>query len=111
VHYEPKDLASLRLAYAVSIHKSQGSEFPAVIVPILAEHHVMLRRNLLYTAITRARRLCVVVGDERAIRRAIARADAARRFTFLAERLRTAWSDDLGLSVVEVEPGPDGPDA
>ncbi|MCA9696205.1 MAG: ATP-binding domain-containing protein, partial [Myxococcales bacterium] len=85
--YESKDLGALRLAYAISIHKSQGSEFPAVLIPMLGEHHVMLRRNLLYTAITRARRLCVIVGDQRAIERAIRRADAARRWTGLAERL------------------------
>lgn len=84
--YERKDLGALRLAYAISIHKSQGSEFPAVLIPLLSEHHVMLRRNLLYTAITRARRLCVLVGDPRAIERAIRRADAARRWTGLAER-------------------------
>ncbi|EDM75654.1 Exodeoxyribonuclease V [Plesiocystis pacifica SIR-1] len=84
--YERKDLGSLRLAYAISIHKSQGSEFPAVLIPMLTEHHVMLRRNLLYTAMTRARRLCVLVGDPRAIERAIRRADAAHRWTGLAER-------------------------
>ncbi|WP_181197130.1 SF1B family DNA helicase RecD2 [Enhygromyxa salina] len=84
--YERRELGALRLAYAISIHKSQGSEFPAVLIPMLTEHHVMLRRNLLYTAITRARRLCVIVGDPRAIERAIRRADAARRWTGLAER-------------------------
>ena len=88
--YERKDLAALQLAYAVSIHKSQGSEFPAVVIPILAEHQVMLRRNLLYTAVTRARRLCVVVGDPQAIERAVRRGDAARRHTGLARRLRQA---------------------
>jgi len=84
--YERNELGALRLAYAISIHKSQGSEFPAVLIPMLGEHHVMLRRNLLYTAMTRARRLCVLVGDPRAIERAIRRADAARRWTGLAER-------------------------
>ena len=86
VSYERRDLGALRLAYAISIHKSQGSEFPAVLIPMLPEHHVMLRRNLLYTAITRARRLCVLVGDPVAIERAIRRADAARRWTGLADR-------------------------
>ena len=84
--YERNELGSLRLAYAISIHKSQGSEFPAVLIPMLGEHHVMLRRNLLYTAMTRARRLCVLVGDPRAIERAVRRADAARRWTGLADR-------------------------
>jgi exodeoxyribonuclease V alpha subunit len=90
VSYEGRELAALQLAYAVSIHKSQGSEFPAVVVPILSEHHVMLRRNLLYTAITRAQRLCVLIGDPRAIERAVRRGDAARRHTGLAQRLRAA---------------------
>ena len=90
--YERKDLGSLRLAYAISIHKSQGSEFPAVLIPMLTEHHVMLRRNLLYTAMTRARRLCVLVGDPRAIDRAIRRADAALRWTGLAERTEAVWA-------------------
>jgi len=91
--YEGKELMALRLAYAVSIHKSQGSEFPAVIVPLLGEHHVMLRRNLLYTAVTRARSLCVLVGDPRAIDRAVRQVDAARRHTGLAGRLDRALRD------------------
>ncbi|MCX4245918.1 SF1B family DNA helicase RecD2 [Paraliomyxa miuraensis] len=91
--YTGKELMALRLAYAVSIHKSQGSEFPAVIIPLLTEHHVMLRRNLLYTAVTRARSLCVLVGDPRAIDRAVRMVDAARRFTGLAGRLKDALRD------------------
>ncbi|MCA9711542.1 MAG: ATP-dependent RecD-like DNA helicase, partial [Myxococcales bacterium] len=91
--YEGKELLALKLAYAVSIHKSQGSEFPAVIVPLLTEHHVMLRRNLLYTAVTRARSLCVLVGDPRAIERAVRQVDAARRHTGLAGRLGAALAD------------------
>lgn len=87
VTYEGKDMFALQLAYAVSIHKSQGSEFEAVIVTLMGEHHVMLRRNLLYTAVTRARRLCVLVGDPRAIRRAIDRVDDNRRHTSLRRRL------------------------
>lgn len=90
VTYVGRQLSSLVLAYAVSIHKSQGSEFPAVIIPILAEHWVMLRRNLLYTAVTRAKKLCILVGDPQAIDRAVKRGDAALRHTGLAERLRAA---------------------
>jgi exodeoxyribonuclease V alpha subunit len=102
--YERKDLGDLRLAYAISIHKSQGSEFPAVIIPMLLEHHVMLRRNLLYTAITRAKRLCMLVGDTRAIERAIRRADAARRWTGLAERTVALLDARLGRTqVIEIE--------
>jgi len=95
VTYLGNEALALGLAYAVSIHKSQGSEFPAVIVTILPEHHVMLRRNLLYTAITRARRLCVLVGDPRAIDQAIGRTDRARRHTGLARRIRERLGSSL----------------
>lgn len=97
VRYEGREIGALALAYAVSIHKSQGSEFEAVIVTLLPEHHVMLRRNLLYTAVTRARRLCVVVGNLKAIARAVQRADDNHRHTALARRLREA----LGLKVAQ----------
>jgi exodeoxyribonuclease V alpha subunit len=103
VSYDNKQLAALQLAYAVSIHKSQGSEFPAVVVPLLGEHHVMLRRNLLYTAITRARRLCVVVGDPRAVTQAVHRGDAARRFTGLESRVLAALRAQLGEPELDVE--------
>jgi len=109
-HYEGKELMALRLAYAVSIHKSQGSEFPAVIVPLLSEHHVMLRRNLLYTAVTRARNLCIIVGDPRAIDRAVRQVDAARRHTGLAGRLRDALVDPQ-LLVVRHDADDDDPSA
>jgi exodeoxyribonuclease V alpha subunit len=85
--YQGKELTALQLAYAVSIHKSQGSEFEAVVVALLPEHHVMLQRNLLYTAVTRAKRLCVIVGDPRAIERAVTREDESRRHTALARRI------------------------
>ncbi len=98
--YETKDLGSLRLAYAISIHKSQGSEFPAVLIPMLPEHYVMLRRNLLYTAMTRARKLCIIVGDPRAIERAIRRSDAAHRWTGLAERTLAVF--DTQRETIEV---------
>jgi exodeoxyribonuclease V alpha subunit len=105
--YVGKEMLTLQLAYAVSIHKSQGSEFPAVIVPLLAEHHVMLRRNLLYTAITRARSLCVLVGDPRAIDRAVRMVDAARRHTGLGGRLLEALADP---DLLEREGPAQGPD-
>jgi exodeoxyribonuclease V alpha subunit len=102
--YAGKELMALRLAYAVSIHKSQGSEFPAVIIPLLTEHHVMLRRNLLYTAVTRARSLCIVVGDPRAIDRAVRQIDSARRHTGLAERLRRALLDPEARARPDLDP-------
>ena len=85
--YEPGDLDALVLAYATSIHKSQGSEYPAVVVPLLTTHFVMLSRNLLYTAVTRARRLCVVVADPRALRMALAETRKEDRATSLVERI------------------------
>ena len=85
-----RELDDLVLAYAISIHRSQGSEFPVVILPLTTQHYVMLQRNLLYTAITRARRLMVVVGSRRAMARAIRNNAVAERFTTLSERLRAS---------------------
>jgi exodeoxyribonuclease V alpha subunit len=85
--YEDHDLDALVLAYATSIHKSQGSEYSAVVVPLLTTHFVMLSRHLLYTAVTRAKRLCVLVADPRALRLAIAETRREDRMTRLAERL------------------------
>lgn len=82
-----EDLGDLELAWAISIHKSQGSEYPAVIALLHRSHRIMLRRNLLYTAITRARRFACLIGDPEAIERAVAQAGGEERFTRLAERL------------------------
>jgi exodeoxyribonuclease V alpha subunit len=90
VAYDLEALGSLELAYAVSIHKSQGSEYPAVVVTLCAAHHMMLRRNLLYTAVTRGAKLVVLVAEPRALRKAVSDASDsdARRDTGLAARLR-----------------------
>ncbi len=90
VKYDDADLDALVLAYATSIHKSQGSEYPAVVIPLLTSHFVMLSRNLLYTAVTRARKLCVLVADPRALKLALAETRKEDRMTRLAERLREA---------------------
>ncbi len=87
VAYESHELDELALAYACSIHRAQGSEYPCVVLPLVSQHNLMLQRNLLYTAITRARRLCVLVGDPRALRRAVENDTVAGRNTGLAERL------------------------
>jgi len=87
VEYELSDLDDLVLAYAISIHKSQGAEYPAVVVPLLSQHYIMLQRNLLYTAITRAKRLVVLVGSKRAIAIAVRNNKVQRRYTNLAARL------------------------
>lgn len=88
VEYDFADYDELQLAYAMSIHKSQGSEYPAVILVVSSSHYTMLQRNLLYTALTRARKLCVIVGEKRAIGRAVQNNRATKRFTLLAERLK-----------------------
>lgn len=90
VRYEGGELYSLSLAYAMTIHKAQGSEFPAVIIPLFDSQRVMLRRNLIYTAITRATRLCVLVGHESALEFAVAQADAQERHGGLMRRLSSA---------------------
>ncbi len=87
VDYEKPDLIDLSLAYAVSIHKSQGSEYPVVIIPLLKAHFMMLQRNLIYTAITRGKKKVVIVGDPAAYAMAANKADSKSRCTLLKERL------------------------
>ncbi|MBU6430306.1 MAG: ATP-binding domain-containing protein, partial [Cyanobacteria bacterium REEB65] len=88
VEYDFSDLDELSLAYALSIHKAQGSEYPVVIVPMTTQHFPMLQRNLLYTAITRARRLLVLVGTHKAVAIAVKNDRMIQRHSRLAERLR-----------------------
>lgn len=88
VTYEAGDLDELVLAYACSIHKSQGSEYPCVVMPLHTQHYVMLQRNLLYTGLTRGRKLVVLIGTKKALAMAVKATGAARRFTGLEERLR-----------------------
>jgi exodeoxyribonuclease V alpha subunit len=87
VPYELTELDEIVPAYAVSVHKSQGSEFPAVVIPVLTQHYVLLQRNLIYTAITRGRRLVVLVGTRKALAMAVARNDQRKRHTGLCRRL------------------------
>lgn len=82
------DLDDLGLAYAMTVHKSQGSEYPAVVIPMLSQHYMMLQRNVLYTAITRGKQLVVIVGDEKAVNMAVNNSRLSHRNTLLAERLR-----------------------
>ncbi len=88
VSYDFSELDELVLAYAISIHKAQGSEYPAVVFPLLTQHFMMLQRNLLYTAITRAKKLAVIVGSKKALAIAIKNNRMQSRFTLLKERLR-----------------------
>jgi exodeoxyribonuclease V alpha subunit len=88
VVYDEDSLEQLELAYALSVHKSQGSEYKAVVVPLTLQHYPLLRRNLLYTAVTRGKKLVVIVGDSRALRRAVRESGDLLRYTRLALRLR-----------------------
>lgn len=97
VRYDFADLDQLGLAYALSVHKSQGSEYPVVIVPIITQHYPMLQRNLFYTAVTRARTLLILVGSLRAVGIAVRNDQIATRHSLLAERM------SKGLPVVRAE--------
>ncbi|MFO0930403.1 MAG: ATP-dependent RecD-like DNA helicase [Gemmataceae bacterium] len=88
VRYDFGELDEIALSYAVSIHKSQGSEYPAVVLPLHTQHFKMLQRNLLYTAITRGRRLVIIVGSRQALEMAVRNAATSRRCTLLPDRLR-----------------------
>ncbi len=88
VVYDRGELDELVLAYAMSVHKSQGSEYPVVIMPLTAGHYIMLQRNLLYTAVTRAKQKVILVGSRAALNTALANDRTRRRYTLLAERLR-----------------------
>ena len=94
VTYELKDLDELEQAYCISVNKSQGCEFNAVIIPITTQHYIMLQRNLLYTALTRARKLCVMIGNQRALYIGIKNEQAFQRHSYLAERIQMK----IGLS-------------
>lgn len=87
VPYDYTELDEITLAYAISVHKSQGSEYPAVIIPILTQHYVLLQRNLIYTAVTRGKNLVVMVGSKKALALGIGNDRIMKRYTFLGERL------------------------
>jgi exodeoxyribonuclease V alpha subunit len=90
VSYESGELDELALAYATTIHKSQGSEYNAVVIPLTTQHYPMLQRNLVYTGVTRGKRLVVLVGQKRALAIAVRGAGDKRRWSKLRERLREA---------------------
>ena len=86
--YEGEQMDDLELAYCVSVHKSQGSEFPVVVLPVVGGPPMLLTRNLFYTAVTRARRMVMLVGRESAIRTMVENAYISRRYSALCQRLR-----------------------
>jgi exodeoxyribonuclease V alpha subunit len=90
VSYDFGELDELALAYAITIHKSQGSEFPAVIIPLAMQHYLLLQRNLIYTAVTRGKSLVVLVGQKKALAQAVRNHQTEQRFSGLLYRLRTA---------------------
>jgi len=96
VRYDFNELDELAPAYAITVHKSQGSEYPCVVIPIHTQHFMMLQRNLLYTAITRGRKLVILVGSRKAIAMAVSRHDVQSRLTALRQRLR---ADDANLAL------------
>jgi exodeoxyribonuclease V alpha subunit len=88
IDYDFSELDDMVLAYAVSVHKSQGSEYPVVVLPILTQHYILLQRNLIYTAVTRGRNLVVMVGSRRALAIGVNNNETQQRFTRLSYRLR-----------------------
>ena len=87
VDYTRSELIELQLAYAMSVHKSQGSEYPIIILPLVESHYIMLQRNLLYTAVTRAKQRVILLGSRAALNTAVENDRTKRRYTLLAERL------------------------
>ena len=85
VSYLYYEMDEIGLAYAISIHKSQGSEFDCVVIPILTSHYILLQRNLLYTALTRGKKISILIGSKKAIGIAVSKDDVRRRFTGLKE--------------------------
>lgn len=103
VEYGFDDLDALSLASAITTHKSQGSDYPAVVIPVSNQHFIMLQRNLIYTGITRARKLCVLVGQPKALRTAVSNDRAATRATRLGKLLRNGLEDQLDDDLRAVE--------
>lgn len=99
VEYEVSELDELTLAYATTIHKSQGSEYPIVVMPVLMTHYVMLQRNLIYTGITRAKKICVLVGQTKTLAYAIHNMKVLKRNTRLKERLAPTATDSIATAL------------
>ena len=93
--YDVTELDELTLAYATTIHKSQGSEYPIVVMPVLMTHYVMLQRNLVYTGVTRAKKILVIVGTKKALNMAVRTVKVTERNTMLKQRLAGKTGSDM----------------
>ncbi len=89
--YEASEIEQLTLSYAITIHKSQGSEFPVVILPLLSQHFLMLQRRLLYTGMTRARKLLILIGSEKAVSMALNNVSSTPRYSNLLREIELVW--------------------
>ncbi len=98
VQYDWLETDELTHAYAVSVHKSQGSEYPAIVLPVITQHYMMLQRNLIYTAITRAKKLCVLVGTTKAVSIAVNNNKTSERYSGLETRLKGLVSGSSGTN-------------
>jgi exodeoxyribonuclease V alpha subunit len=104
VTYDPGEKEEITLAYAVTVHKAQGSEFPGVLIVLSTHHYMLLQRNLLYTALTRGRRLVVLLGSKRALGMAIHNDRPVKRYTYLAPRLREALGPIKAVKMLDMLP-------
>lgn len=111
VEYETSELDELSLAYATTIHKSQGSEYPIVVMPVLMNHYVMLQRNLIYTGITRAKKICVLIGTTKALAYAIHNMTVLKRNTKLRERLNPSLRQNVTATAPRIVSYPEISDA
>ena len=103
VVYEFSDLDELVLAYGVSIRKSQGSEYPAIVIPVMIQHYIMLQRNLLYTGVTRGKKLVVLVGTKKALGIAVRNNKTIARNTYLAQRIAKNVVQRRGIERVRIQ--------
>ena len=97
IQYKGQEMEDIVLSYATTIHKSQGSEYPVVIVPVMSTHSIMLQRNLIYTAITRAKKLCIMIGEKKALAYAVKNFTIAKRNTNLKGRLTGEWIENPSI--------------